>query len=100
LLSSLRLRVGRSSSFLSSLLVLSVDEVRRRLGFPESFSSTTLRRFSSAAKRAFTRSNSEVVTVYSARAGSIFEISSCDLEIRSGVWGWRSEEHTSELQSP
>ena len=46
-------------------------EVRRRLGFPESFSSTILRRFSSAARRAFTWSNSEVVTVYSGLAGSI-----------------------------
>ena len=75
-LSSRRLSVGRSSSsVLLSLPFLSVPEARRRLGLPASLWSTILRRFSMAARRAFTSSNSEVVTVYSARAGRIVSIS-------------------------
>src|SRR5260370_39368836 len=42
---------------------------------------------SRAASRSFTSSNSEVVTMYSARAGKICAISCCDFSMRSGVCG-------------
>src|SRR5207253_10471376 len=85
--SGLRFRVGRSSSFFVSLPLLSGEDVRRRLGLFPSFWSTTLRRFSITASRAFTSSNSEVVTTYCGRAGRMREISSCDFAMRSGVCG-------------
>src|ERR1035437_6309013 len=56
------------------LLVL-LESVRRRL-------------FSMRASRAFTSSNSEVVTMYWSRAGRILAISSCEWRMRSGVCGW------------
>ncbi len=54
---------------------------------PEDFFSSSLFRFSILRKRAFTRSNSEVVTMYSSRAGRIVAISSCAFCTRSGVGG-------------
>ena len=72
LLSFRRFSVGWSSSLVvPSLPGLSAEEARRRLGLLVSLLSITLRRFSRDAKRALTSSNSDVVTVYSARAGRI-----------------------------
>ena len=62
--------------------------VRRRLGLLASFSSSSLCLFSIAASRAFTSSNSDVVTTYCCLAGRILRISSCDFSMRSGVCGW------------
>jgi len=87
-LSSRRFSVGRSSSLvLVPLPLLSLVEVRRRLGRLPSFSSRTLCRFSIVASRAFTSSNSEVVTMYCAFAGRMVAISFCDAAMRSGVCG-------------
>ena len=67
--------------------VLSLVEVRRRLGRFPSFSSITLCRFSIVASRDFTSSNSDVETMYCVFAGRIVAISFCEASMRSGVCG-------------
>src|SRR5262249_20771290 len=84
---SRRLSTGRSSSFLSPF-VLSLDEaVRRSVGLLGLLESSSLCRFSMAARRALTSLNSDVVSMYCSREGRIVAISACDFWIRSGVCG-------------
>ena len=60
----------------------------RKVGLsPADFFSSSLFLFSILRSRALTRSNSEVVTMYSSRAGRIVAISSCAFCTRSGVGG-------------
>src|SRR5690242_12416658 len=85
-----RLSVGRSSSLvlLGSLLpgcFLDCSVLVRRVGL--SLPSVTLRENIMLRRRAFTVSNSEVVTMYSCRAGRMRAISFCVFPMRSGVGG-------------
>src|ERR1700677_3824701 len=78
--SSRRCRVGGPSSVLLGSLVVLLGSVlaRRRDGFLVSLESVRRRLFSIRASRALMSSNSEVVTVYSSRAGRMRAISSCE----------------------
>ena len=60
----------------------------RRDGFFVSFESVSLRLFSIRASRAFTASNSDVVTVYRPRARENTHDLVLQCRIRSGVAGW------------
>ena len=70
------------------LFGLLLSAVRRSVGLLPFFLSFNPRLFWIRASRAFTRSNSEVVTIYSGRAGSVVAISFSTLSMRSGVPGW------------
>src|SRR2546430_2100764 len=85
-----RLRVGRSSSLvlLGSLPVgcfLDCSVLVRSVGL--SLASVALRENMMLRRRPFTVSNSEVVTMYSWRAGRMRAISFCVFSMRSGVGG-------------
>ncbi len=63
-------------------------EVRRNVGrFGSPLPGSALRRLCMDSRRAFTSSNSDVVTICSSRAGSTVAISFCVALIRSGVCG-------------
>src|SRR6202048_5368752 len=83
-----RFNVGRSSSGLAlgSCPFLSACSVLvRNVGFPGA--ACTLRENTMLRRRAFTVSNSEVVTTYYAFAGRMRAISFCVFAMRSGVGG-------------